>query len=50
MKYFVILINILTVFTLKYKVNGQGIACGVPNQEFGLIVGGETAKKGDFPW
>lgn len=28
----------------------RSFTCGVPKQGIGLIVGGESVNKGDFPW
>jgi hypothetical protein len=46
----VFLIVLLEFATVKEFASAQTIGCGVPNQGIGLIVGGKTAKKGDFPW
>jgi hypothetical protein len=45
-----VLIVLLEFGTIKDFASAQTIACGVSNQGIGLIVGGKTTKKGDFPW
>jgi hypothetical protein len=45
-----VLFVLLEFAIVKDLASAQTIACGVANQGIGLIVGGKTAKKGDFPW
>lgn len=45
-----ILILLNEVSSSNLKGLDDSFPCGVPEQGIGLIVGGDVAEKGDFPW
>jgi hypothetical protein len=56
MQILVVITVLLNLFEFSITKNvsrvkrDQNLVCGVPHQGIGLIVGGEVAKKEDFPW